>query len=127
VNARKPKKDIPLVLQTKIREMNWVYGMMYDHFNASLWRQIGKEQGFAEELEEYRQRKAEISEQCASTANWLEDHHRQVRFMVARERVMGVGVGPGRTMSRMSLDVNAVIWSHGSADEQSETMLVESN
>lgn len=78
MNARKSQRAVDADLQAKIKKMNWVDSMMYDHFNATLWKQIESEVGFKEELQQFRERKAQLSGQCASTATWPEDHHRQV-------------------------------------------------
>ena len=51
--------------------------MLHDHFNRSLWAQIEKEQGFAEELKEYRRLKDELHDRCATWEGWSEDQHRK--------------------------------------------------
>lgn len=39
--------------------------MLYDHFNASLWREIAATPGFDAELAELRRRKTNLAQECA--------------------------------------------------------------
>ena len=66
-----------------ISELNWMDQKLYDHFNASLWKQIETAPGFWEELKELRAWKDEITSACQETAGWTEDQHRAA--MLGRE------------------------------------------
>jgi hypothetical protein len=77
VNKRKPRTELADEHRRKILEMNWFDNQLYQHFNRSLWRDIAQEAEFETELELFRQRKAELSKQCAATARWDEEMHRK--------------------------------------------------
>eukprot|EP00049_Salpingoeca_infusionum_P019484 m.362063 g.362063 ORF g.362063 m.362063 type:complete len:1194 (-) comp20076_c0_seq1:1775-5356(-) len=77
VNKRKPKSPLPEDIREKILKLNWFDNMLYTHFNETLWRDIAKEDGFEEEVEEFRRLKAKLSSDCAPWASWGEDQHRK--------------------------------------------------
>ena len=77
VSKRKPRVALADEHRRKILEMNWFDNQLYQHFNRTLWRDIAKEDRFDAELALFRERKAELSEQCAATARWDEEMHRK--------------------------------------------------
>eukprot|EP00045_Choanoeca_perplexa_P014678 m.174770 g.174770 ORF g.174770 m.174770 type:complete len:1183 (-) comp16756_c0_seq1:120-3668(-) len=77
VNKRKTRLELADEHRRKILEMNWFDNQLYQHFNQTLWREIAQAKDFEQELELFRQRKAELSEQCVATARWDEEMHRK--------------------------------------------------
>ena len=65
------RKTIDPARALKIRQLSWMDAMLYDHFNASLWRKIAATPGFEDELAELRRRKAALAEECAEYSGTL--------------------------------------------------------
>lgn len=63
--------------EQRVNQVNYGDWMLYDHFNKTLWREIAKEEGFHEEVAEFKRQNALLSESCKGWAHWGEDKHRR--------------------------------------------------
>ena len=64
-------------LKAKIRKLDWMDNMLYQHFNATLWKQINAADGFWDDLATMKQIKADWAEECKRYANMDVDDHRR--------------------------------------------------
>lgn len=66
-------------LKSNIRKLDWMDTMLYQHFNASLWKQIHAAEGFWDDLKEMQRLKTQWAGDCSGHANMdVDDHRRQM-------------------------------------------------
>jgi Galactose-3-O-sulfotransferase len=63
----------------KIRALNWMDTVLYNHFNATLWTKIREQKAFFEEVAELQSLKQKVAVQCEPWRHWEENAHRKVR------------------------------------------------
>lgn len=66
VNGKKKKPKVDDDVAKKIRALDWMDNMLYQHFNTTLWQKIEKEKGFFEELQQLQEMKAKLMVKASS-------------------------------------------------------------
>lgn len=91
LKVNKKPHMVPAVdhLAPSILQYNRLDAMLYAHFNASLWKQIEREEGFHEEVAAMRQQQEQWTTTCTSWLKLKENEHRKVLVedRVGRERL----------------------------------------
>lgn len=76
VKTKKPEPP-PAGYEALVNAVNYADWKLYNHFNKTLWQKIRQEDGFAEEVAEFRRRNALLQQSCRPWATWGEDKHRR--------------------------------------------------
>ena len=76
VKTKKPAPPAP-GFEHLVNTVNYADWKLYDHFNKTLWRKIAEQEGFEEEVAEFRRRNAKLQSSCTQWDTWGEDKHRR--------------------------------------------------